>query len=230
MAIADNTFSPEELANEIWRSVVGYERFYSVSNLGRVRRDAPPRGNCASCKVGRILKPILDSKGYLRVNLYSDSKGKSIFIHKLVTAAFIGVRPTHLVVNHKDACKTNNRIENLEYVTELENTRHATEMGLMARGDRHNSRTKPETVLRGDKHPARLHPEKMARGERNGNTKIKDAEVSRIFELKKQGLSGRKIAPIIGCSFSQVCRILNGKYRSTARRDGNALKVVTDGN
>lgn len=106
---------------ERWRPVCGYD--YEVSSLGRVRS---PRG----------LKTLTKAlNGYLVVGLWRGNKGWVPCVHALVAAAFIGPRPEGLHVNHIDGNKTNNRAENLEYVTLAQNTRHAAALGLLRRDD-----------------------------------------------------------------------------------------------
>ena len=141
-------FTPHELEHEEWRSVVGYEGFYSVSSLGRVRRDHAATNTYA----GRILKPSPTHNGYLCVPLSVPNR-KLIrrFVHLLVSCAFIGPR-NRLEVNHKDTNKKNNRANNLEYVTSKENKAHASQFGLMPHGDRHHSRLHPEHMPRGEQH------------------------------------------------------------------------------
>lgn len=103
---------------EEWRAVVGY-KLYEVSDRGRVRR-----------KRGGIIKPFYNGRGYLRVQLYNGIFGVSrktrvcSFVHAIVMAAFIGPRIEGEEINHKDKDRENNALTNLEYVTQLENTRH----------------------------------------------------------------------------------------------------------
>lgn len=111
---------------EEWRAVVGYEGWYSVSNLGRVRREQPYHNT----HTGRLLSPSPNRRGYLRIALWCNDRGKTTEIHTLVAAAFLGPRPLGLDVNHKDGLKTNNYADNLEYVTRSENLRHALRLGL----------------------------------------------------------------------------------------------------
>jgi hypothetical protein len=117
--------------SEEWRPVVGYEGRYEVSSRGRVRG-----------KYG-LLKSRISKIGYDRARLYRpDAKAVEAFVHGLVASAFIGPRPTGMQVNHKDGNKTNNVFENLEYVTALENIRHAMRTGLrppIKYGDGHGS-------------------------------------------------------------------------------------------
>jgi hypothetical protein len=119
-------FSQEELENEEWRNVVGFEGVYSVSNLGRVRRNI---GNCGT-QAGRILIFVFRPGGYHGVCLQLRKKNKSKVVHRLVSDAFLGIRPDGLQCNHKDGIKTNNRVENLEYVTPSENMLHSYRIGL----------------------------------------------------------------------------------------------------
>lgn len=107
-----------------WRPVPGFG--YSVSSFGDVRRDGPSTG----ARVGRVLKPHLDHHGYFRLHLYRASKGTLFTVHALVAWAFIGTRPTGLTVNHRNGVKTDNRIANLEYLTQADNNQHAYDSSL----------------------------------------------------------------------------------------------------
>ena len=113
---------------EIWKDIPEYEGVYQVSNLGRVR----------SLKWGkqRILKGGKNPKGYSLASLCKDGNVITNKIHRLVMLAFVG--ESDLQVNHKNGAKSDNRLENLEYCTSSENTQHAYDTGLMARGENHH--------------------------------------------------------------------------------------------
>lgn len=103
--------------SEIWKPAPGFESYYDVSSLGRVKRIAGGRG----ARAGLILKGAPGSDGYWTVNLFK--KGRRI--HQLICAAFHGPKPTPKhEVNHKDGCITNNASENLEWMTRQENNLH----------------------------------------------------------------------------------------------------------
>lgn len=112
---------------EEWKAVIGYAGWYLISNRGRVMRTNTGKGAIP----GRILKHHLTRKGYHVVKLFKGSRStaKTITVHRLVAAAFIGVRPDFHEVNHKDANKDNNTVGNLEYLTTRENILHAIENG-----------------------------------------------------------------------------------------------------
>jgi hypothetical protein len=120
MAGANPIFTPEEIQHETWKPAIGYEAFYEVSTLGRVR----------SLRRKHLLKPQPHKDGYRTVSLCVDGRSKTVGIHKLVAAAFIGPRPDGHEVNHEDGDKANNRYRNLEYKTHLENMIHARVSGL----------------------------------------------------------------------------------------------------
>ena len=121
---------------ERWRAVVGFEGIYEVSDFARVKRVGAGRGAVA----GRILKQQTNRRGYQVLRINKDGKRYSATVHKLVAGAFIGVRPNGKEVNHKDGNKSNNYPDNLEYVTQSENQRHAFAMGLNSnQGERHNN-------------------------------------------------------------------------------------------
>lgn len=126
---------------EEWRPVVGYEGLYSVSDAGRVR----------SHRNHIFLKPYIGKKGYAHVTPSRANRRVKTAIHTLVANAFIGLRPIGQEVNHKNGRKADNRLDNLEYVSQPENVRHAYRTGLAATGDSHYSRTKPEQLARGER-------------------------------------------------------------------------------
>lgn len=101
----DHTTTPEE-----WRPVVGYEAFYEVSNLGRVRRTTNRH----------ILSPGL-SAGYPVVALSVNGKPRMHRVHVLVAEAFI---PLQVEVNHLDLDRTHCCVQNLEWTTKSENRKH----------------------------------------------------------------------------------------------------------
>ena len=116
------------MTNEIWKEIPDYDG-YLVSNFGRVKS--------FKFKTPRILKPALRNDGYLQLNLFKDGKQKHFCVHRLVAEAFIPNSENKFEVNHKDEDKTNNRVENLEWVTRKENLRHAVEQGLKKSGEDH---------------------------------------------------------------------------------------------
>jgi hypothetical protein len=113
---------------EIWKEIEGYESSYQVSNKGNIRSLDRYRYNINGTMLvkGKVLKQNKHTKGYLKVMLQDRGIAKRYFVHRLVAKAFIG-DSGNLQVNHKDGNKTNNNIDNLEYVTCKENIRHYRE-------------------------------------------------------------------------------------------------------
>lgn len=108
------------MKNEIWLPVEGYEGLYEVSNEGRVRSL-----NYNKTGETKILKPE-ESKGYLRVKLCKNRKVKRFLVHQLVAQAFVPNIFNLDVVNHINEVKSDNRAENLMWVTQKENCNWGT--------------------------------------------------------------------------------------------------------
>lgn len=126
---------------EEWREIKGTNGKYYVSNMGRVK-------SIKSNGDELILKLYGGKSGYLTFNLYINSKPKTTAIHRVVAEAFLGENPDNLYVNHIDGDKTNNRLDNLEYVTPKENALHAFKTGLNKSGENHpNSKLRNRDII-----------------------------------------------------------------------------------
>lgn len=114
---------------EIFKDIPGYEGYYQASNMGRIKSLERVIVDSRNIRIfkEKILKPII-VHGYCHVTLSKNGKRKAFIVHRLVLLTFKG--PSDLQTNHIDCDKKNNRIENLEYVTCLENIRHAYKNGL----------------------------------------------------------------------------------------------------
>lgn len=116
-----------------WRPIQRFEGLYEVSDQGTVRR-LP--GTCRRCD-GKIL-PILGSTlvpgrnecGYWHVSLSVASRRTTKKVHRLVAEAFLRTPLPGEEINHRDGDKSNNQVNNLEWVTKSENIRHAVRTGL----------------------------------------------------------------------------------------------------
>ena len=102
---------------EIFKDVKGYEGYYEISNLGRVRS--------TSYKGKKILKPAVTKNGYLNVIFCINQKKEHKLVHRLVAEAFIPNINNYSTVNHKDEDKLNNYVENLEWLSVEDNNRYS---------------------------------------------------------------------------------------------------------
>ena len=157
---------------ESWKIIENYPD-YAVSNCGRVK-------NISS---GHILKLFENHQGYLRVGLYRDGQNlKSFTVHRLVLTAFMGPCPEGKECNHKDGVKTNNRVNNLEWISHAENNLHS------------------HRVL-GNKGPC---------GEQNGGAKLTENQVREIRDLSGW-YPQYKIAEMFSITCSTVYDIISRK-------------------
>lgn len=170
---------------ERWKPIPGYEGLYSISSLGRVRREAR-------------FQQSYSSGGYPRVNLSRDGKATAKSIHILVAEAFIGPRPEGLQINHKDGVKENSELSNLEYVTAAENMQHAFRLGLIKpqRGSANGMYGKRSKGFAGRRHSkiTRKRLSVVGRGNRNRSGKRLSADhVARLRAGHQTYYEGRRM-------------------------------------
>lgn len=127
------------IISEVWKSVVGYEGRYEVSDFGNVKSlpRIESRSNGVPVNIyGGSLKPsVAKQSGHVRVNLRKGGKSKTCWIHQLVMAAFIGERPLGYEVCHKDGVPANNRVGNLRWGTRSENIEDRRAHGTLVCGE-----------------------------------------------------------------------------------------------
>lgn len=98
------------MSNEIWKDIIGYEGLYQVSDMGRVRSSK-----------GLIKKQRLTPNGYMITDLSKCGKSKTHYIHRLVALTFIDGYFEGAEVDHVDANRVNNRVDNLRWVNHSDN-------------------------------------------------------------------------------------------------------------
>lgn len=166
---------------EIWKPIPRFCGHYSASNLGNIRRDT--RGNGTA--VGRILAPRLGERGYYMVAPSVGSRQRAYVIHRLVLEAFVG-EPVgdRKYGNHINGIKTDNRIDNLEWVTWAENISHAYRTGLHGR----------------------------YAGSASSAAKLNESQVSEILRLIAARAYRKDIAAQFGISTKAIDEIVSGAH------------------
>jgi hypothetical protein len=120
------------IKGELWRPVVGFEQVYSVSNLGRLRRDVGYKGGYA----GQLLSPGVSGE-YLTVKLCNGSQTRLTKVHILVLETFIGPRPQGYEGCHRNGNPLDCRLDNLRWGTVSSNQMDRVNHGTSNRGERH---------------------------------------------------------------------------------------------
>lgn len=167
---------------EEWRNILDFNG-YQVSNIGRVRSMDRFCGNRHGVIHGKLLKPFINRRGYLEVNLYKNSKCTAKIIHRLVAKAFIPNNFNKPQVNHIDGNKLNNKVSNLEWMSNSENQLHAYKLGLQ---------------------PSRA-------GENNNKAKITDKDVNLLKQLYNSGMSIIEVSNSSNINMSIIRQIIYGR-------------------
>lgn len=131
----------ETTYEERWKDIEGYDGIYQVSTAGRVRSITRKVHNYM--KPGRYMRQNKKENGYLYLGLRKPDGTmlKHVYVHRLVAEAFVPNPDGLTQVNHKNFDKTDNRAENLEWVTPQENILHFRESALAAKYDSKKART-----------------------------------------------------------------------------------------
>ncbi len=159
---------------EIWKTIKDYPD-YQISNLGNVKR------------LGKLKSNELVRHGYYRTTLFKNNIGKHFYIHRLVALEFIENKENKAQVNHINGIKTDNRVENLEWVTMSENMKHAHKNNLV----------------------------KILRGENDPKSKITENQALMILKLKKESKGKRyfglkKLCEELNINYGIACEISKG--------------------
>jgi hypothetical protein len=173
------TFTWRYIMEEIWKSIKGFEGLYEVSNLGNVRRLDSITSNGHYWK-GRVLKLKNSTNGYSCISLFKSGEEHQYRVHRLVAKTFIKNTHNLPVVNHKDGNKKNNKEDNLEWTTKIENERHSVKIGTTPVGSKTHS------------------------------SKLIEEDILQIFSMNESGMKQVKIAQHFNVHPSHISRILSG--------------------
>lgn len=146
---------------ERWLPIPGWEGRYEVSDQGRIRRPV------VYLKGGRL------PRGYRLIGLWRHNRAHHYLVHQLVLMAFVGTCPPGQEIDHIDGDPSNNRLENLEYVTRLENM----------------TRSLPKRRAT------------QVRGERSPKAKLSEADVREMRRLAADGVGYRALARRFGVAY-----------------------------
>lgn len=144
----DNTDKP---VGEIWKDVPSYEGLYQASNMGRIRsvnRSLLTKSGVWKNYPGVLLKLTPNYHGRYTVALFKNSQHKATTVHRVICLTFIPNPENKREVNHKNGIPTDNRVENLEWVTHQENMAHAALNELIPKGIRHGRSKLSEDQVR----------------------------------------------------------------------------------
>ena len=178
-----------------WKTIKGYEDYYLISNMGDV----------LNISNQRKLKPKLTKLGYCRVNLSVNGKAKSFFVHRLVAIAFIENTNKAPTVNHINEIKTDNRVCNLEWMTNAQQNVHGTRVQRVKASTDYKARKIDYYAI-----AAKIDYSKINIAQMKAVKQLSlDGEIIKVFK------SIASAAREMGASKGHICSAANG-YHKTA--------------
>lgn len=171
----------QDLEGEIWKPIGGYEGFYEVSNKGRIKSLGRKGSGCSG--EDRIIRTPNGNNRYCTFAISIKGKRKQLQLHRVVAIAFIPNTENKPEVNHINAVKTDNTVENLEWCSSSENTIHGLGLGIM----------------------------NTAKGTQKPNARFTEGEVKIIKEKLSRGVKGSDIAKEYGVNKVLIYNIKSGK-------------------
>jgi hypothetical protein len=171
-----------------WKDVPSYEDYLQVTSDGKVRRKAfsiivnrKKQTPYRQAYPSKEYSPVKSKEGYWYIHPVINRKRRKIFIHRLVGWAFVPGYKDGLCINHINGRKTDNRAENLEWITLAENNKHARETGLTDTS-----------------------------GERSSSAKLTSKQVRIIRSMLRKGVTSHSIANLLGLSPTTIYFIKTG--------------------
>lgn len=182
------------------KPIINFEGLYTVSEDGVVtglKRIVNYRiKGMTRVMKERVIKPTINTRGYLQLSLCKNGVVYSERVHKLVAETFLGNKPKGKEIAHLDGNKLNNHVNNLAYVTHKENESHKKIHGTLATGKKNGRYTKPESTPRGEKH----HASKLT--------------WKKVKQIRKSKQSSRELAKKYKVSHANILNIKNNKIWS----------------
>lgn len=178
------------MSEEIWKDIPGYEGLYFASTHGRIKNKK------------KVMSSNKNNSGYQMMHLSLFGKSRAYTVHRLIAITFIpnpGCKPQ---IDHIDCDKSNNKVDNLRWVSQGENMRHAAATGML---DGAAKKAKKRMILIGSKYGFANSQKHLIKAQ-----PVKIETEGQTFEFK----SMRQAARHFGVTHSTIrLRIKNGIYK-----------------
>lgn len=187
-------FGLTDLPNEIWKDISNYERVYQVSNFGRIKsleRKVNSRHKQRTVKE-KILRVKYNKFGYKTVCLSSELQKREFFIHRLVAYAFIPNPENKPQIDHINGIKSDNRVENLRWVTAKENSNNPVTLQKLKGSNNYWYNKKGKNAFFYGKHHSDKTKEKLKELNTGSNHPLYGKKLSVEIRLHMSASSNRK--------------------------------------
>lgn len=196
---------------EIWKDINGFEGYYQISNFGRVRSlDRIINGQRFN---GKIMSSFVTKIGYIQTTLHKNHKCYKKYIHRLIMEIFNPVdNMENLDIDHIDRDKTNNRLDNLRWVTHKENMHAWNPPGELSKCIDCGKTISRGSIRCFDCESNRRRNESGYKEKENTIIENKD----KIYEMAVSGMNVTEISKYFGMSwqtFGRICRRIGITYK-----------------
>ncbi len=198
-----DNLSLDNIEGEVWKDIIGYEKFYQISNKGRIKTKPHsrwyasdfnhPERKMREKKYDWMIKKQTDNvynskkypnrKPYKLCFLRGEIEDHQAQVHRIVAIHFVPNPENKPQVNHKNGIRWDNSEENLEWNTKVENERHAW------------------AVLK----------RQSTKGEKHGKAKLKETDIPVIRKLLVEGVSMYMVAKRYSVAHATIWHIAKGR-------------------
>lgn len=200
---------------EIWKDVVGYEGYYQVSSIGRLRSIdvlSKNKNGVIWKRSGVEIKPQFNRYGYYSYTMYKDGLRGRILAHRLVAMMFVPNPDNKPCIDHINTVKTDNRVENLKWVTPKENSNNALTKSKISKA-KTGRKLPPHQILAMSLCRKGVKPSRQCYEARLKTSRVPVVQLDKKGNVIGEYESQMEASRMTGCDPTSINKALKGKMK-----------------